>query len=186
MKKDSTTIWLHTGYALFAAAGPQGVKVDVLAQQVGISKSSFYHHFADLNVFIQLLLAYHLKQAQQLAVQEAACASINPALITVLLDHKTDLLFQRQLRVHRQHTLYSQCLTEASRPVAQAFMGLWVKELRLELAPHLLNGVFQLALDNFYLQLTDATLNREWLAGYFDQLTRLITTLSAPAPGIGR
>jgi AcrR family transcriptional regulator len=186
MKKDSTTPWLHTGYALFAAAGPQGVKVEVLAQQVGISKSSFYHHFADLEVFIQLLLAHHLKQAQHLAEKEAACASINPALVTVLLAHKTDLLFQRQLRVHRHHPLYGQCLAEASRPVAQAFMSLWAQELRLELAPHLLNGVFQLALDNFYLQLTEATLNREWLTDYFDQLTRLVKTLGSPAPGIGR
>jgi hypothetical protein len=65
-------------------------------------------------------------------------------------------------------------------------MSLWAQELRLELAPHLLNGVFQLALDNFYLQLTEATLNREWLTDYFDQLTRLVKTLGSPAPGIGR
>jgi hypothetical protein len=36
------------------------------------------------------------------------------------------------------------------------------------------------------LQLTDATLNREWLAGYFDQLTRLVTTLGMPRPTNGR
>jgi hypothetical protein len=49
-----------------------------------------------------------------------------------------------------------------------------------------LGSVYQLALENFFLQLTEATLNREWLSTYFDQLTRLVATLGSPAPGIVR
>jgi AcrR family transcriptional regulator len=186
MKPDPTASWLQAGYELFAAAGPAGLKIEVLAKQVGISKSSFYHHFADLEIFRDLLLAYHVRQAHRLAEKEAACACINPALITVLLAHKTDLLFHRQLRVHRHNQLYSQYLAEASAPGARAFIGIWEKELGLELAPHLLGSVYQLALENFFLQLTEATLNREWLSTYFDQLTRLVTTLGSPAQGIVR
>jgi AcrR family transcriptional regulator len=107
MKPDPTASWLQAGYELFAAGGPAGLKIEVLAKQVGISKSSFYHHFADLEIFRDLLLAYHVRQAHRLAEKEAACACINPALITVLVAHKTDLLFQRQLRVHRHNHLYS-------------------------------------------------------------------------------
>jgi AcrR family transcriptional regulator len=186
MKSDPTASWLQAGYELFAAAGPAGLKIEVLAKKVGIRKSSFYHHFADLEIFTDLLLAFHVRQAHRLAEKEAACENINPALITVLLAHKTDLLFQRQLRVHRHHPPYSRCLAEASAPGARAFIGLWEKELGLELTPYLMNCVYKLALENFFLQLTEATLNREWLSNYFDQLTRLVTTLGSPAPEIGR
>jgi AcrR family transcriptional regulator len=179
MKEDPTAIWLQAGYALFAATGPDGLKVEVLARKVGISKSSFYHHFADLEVFTRQLLRHHVGQARLLARREAACESLDPGLITVLLEHRTDLLFQRQLRVHRRHGLYAECLVEASGPAAEAFLALWARELPSHLTPHLLGGVFQLALENFYLQLTDATLTREWLSAYFRQLTQLVRTLSA-------
>lgn len=186
MRQDPTTIWRQTGYELFAATGPRGLKVEVLAQRVGISKSSFYHHFADLDVFLEQLLAYHVERAQQLAGREAACRSICPELVTVLLEHRTDLLFQRQLRVHRQDERYHRCLTQASGPPAEAFITLWARELRLELPAHLLRGIFQLALENFYLQLTEATLTREWLTAYFTRLTGLIQALGTPPPGNGR
>ncbi|MBT9394895.1 TetR/AcrR family transcriptional regulator [Hymenobacter sp. NST-14] len=179
MKEDPTAIWLQAGYDLFAATGPAGLKVEVLARRVGISKSSFYHHFADLEVFIGQLLRCHVGRARQLARREAACGSLDPELITVLLEHRTDLLFQRQLRVHRRHGPYAECLAEASGPAAEAFLALWARELPSHLAPHLLGGVFQLALENFYLQLTEATLTREWLSAYFGQLTQLVRALSA-------
>jgi AcrR family transcriptional regulator len=41
--------------------------VERLAKDVGISKSSFYHHFADVEVFVNQLLLYHLKRAEMIA-----------------------------------------------------------------------------------------------------------------------
>ncbi|MFZ4399682.1 MAG: TetR/AcrR family transcriptional regulator, partial [Bacteroidales bacterium] len=41
-------IWIIKGYETFAFFGENGLKVEQLAKSVGISKSSFYHHFADL------------------------------------------------------------------------------------------------------------------------------------------
>jgi AcrR family transcriptional regulator len=59
--------WLFAGYELFAEKGPEGLKIEVLAQKVGISKSSFYHHFADLELFTDFLLKYYLDQAKRMA-----------------------------------------------------------------------------------------------------------------------
>ncbi|MEZ4687033.1 MAG: hypothetical protein R3B47_13480 [Bacteroidia bacterium] len=42
-----------------------------LARDIGKSKSSFYHHFADLEVFTALLLNQHLEQAKVMAEKEA-------------------------------------------------------------------------------------------------------------------
>ena len=57
---DKEKIWIITGYESFAQSGESGLKIEQLAKVVGISKSSFYHHFADLDIFIEKLLLHHL------------------------------------------------------------------------------------------------------------------------------
>lgn len=51
--------WVEAGYQLFAEHGPKGLKVEVIARHVKKSKSSFYHHFSDLEVFTEELLFFH-------------------------------------------------------------------------------------------------------------------------------
>ncbi|MEM7514864.1 MAG: TetR/AcrR family transcriptional regulator, partial [Bacteroidota bacterium] len=51
--------WLKAGYDIFSQEGPGGLKVERLARIVGKSKSSFYHHFADLEIYTSFLLEYH-------------------------------------------------------------------------------------------------------------------------------
>jgi AcrR family transcriptional regulator len=47
---DPKQPWINHGYRTFAYEGPTGLKVERLARQVGKSKSSFYHLFADLDI----------------------------------------------------------------------------------------------------------------------------------------
>jgi len=57
--KEKEEIWITKGYGMFALFGEKGLKVEQLSKNVGISKSSFYHHFADLDVFVERLLQHH-------------------------------------------------------------------------------------------------------------------------------
>jgi AcrR family transcriptional regulator len=41
-------IWIEKGYEVFALHGASGLKVEALSKSLDISKSSFYHHFADI------------------------------------------------------------------------------------------------------------------------------------------
>ncbi len=91
--------WIKEGYRVFAGEGPPGLKVERLAKGVGKNKSSFYHHFADLEIFTSALLSYHLDQTKVVAGKEANCFTLED-LIDVLTEHKVDLLFNRQLRIH--------------------------------------------------------------------------------------
>ena len=169
-------IWVQTGYKLFADKGPHGLKVEVLAKQVGISKSSFYHHFADVEVFTTYLLQHHLDQTRLMAEQERQCEKIDPHLISVLVEHKTDLLFNRQLRVERQNPVFQQCLSQSNAIAGHSFIEVWTRDLQLKLAPHLMQGIFELALENFYLQITPDTLNQAWLSAYFKNLARIVAS----------
>lgn len=55
----SSEKWLHAGYQAYAYQGEAGLKVEVLAKTIGISKSSFYHHFADQEVLVEALFEHH-------------------------------------------------------------------------------------------------------------------------------
>ena len=99
-------IWIKKGYEIFALLGQNGLKVEYLAKGVNISKSSFYHHFSDLELFMDELLNYHISQSYLIAEKELNANNINPELINILIEHKIDLLFNRQLRFNRDNKIF--------------------------------------------------------------------------------
>ncbi|MCP2937775.1 hypothetical protein NK983_34270, partial [Salmonella enterica subsp. enterica serovar Typhimurium] len=54
-----------------------------------------------------------------------------------------------------------------------AFIQLWAKDLNLKLSPQQLEGLFTLALENFFLQIHEDNLTISWLSGYFSELKRI-------------
>ncbi len=165
--------WIEEGYRVFAYEGPQGLKVERLSKGVGKNKSSFYHHFADLEVFTNLLLEYHLEQAQLMAEKEANCTNLEE-LVDVIVEHKIDLLFNRQLRVHRENPDFETCFCKTNQITVQAIIGLWAEILELNDNSYLAGLVLKLSLENFYLQITSETLNHDWLTNYFNELRVLV------------
>ena len=158
---------------MFALEGFREVKIERLAKKVGVSKSSFYHYFADLETFMEHLLAHHVGQARILAEKEQQARNISPELIDILLEHKTDLLFNRELRIYRSMPAFANVLEQSNAIVGDSFVNVWVKELNLHLTPPQLASLFELALENFFLQINAQNLTREWLSDYFANLKRL-------------
>lgn len=169
--------WILAGYELFAKNGPGAVKIEVLEKIVKKSKSSFYHHFADLEIFTDHLLTYHLERAGVIAKLEGACKNIDPELINVLTEVKIDLLFNRQLRIYRNNEDFRICFEKSSRLVAGSFLNLWANEIGLNNNQKLAEIVFNLALENFYLQITEETLNTGWLSRYFRGIQTMIEAI---------
>lgn len=174
MQVKGKQVWLEQGYLAFAMAGKGGLKIEVLAQQVGISKSSFYHHFADVDAFMEQLLAMHTLRATVLAGKERNADSIDPALIEILVEHKTDLLFSRQLKVHPNEPSYQKVLQQTQQLIGTDFVKLWARELQWKGPMQQLEVLFALALENFYLQMSAETLQPQWLRDYFAQLASML------------
>ena len=63
MKQD----WIISGYEMVAKHGFDGMKIEPLARIINKSKSSFYYHFADLEIFYDELLDFHLESVKVLA-----------------------------------------------------------------------------------------------------------------------
>lgn len=170
---DNKEIWIKTGYEAFALSGQNALKVEPLAKKVGISKSSFYHHFADLEIFMEFLLTFHLQQSKMIADKEKHVKSIDPELIHILVDHKVDLLFNRQLRFNQHNKRYKEILIESNQIIGNEFVTIWRKDLQLNLTQRQLESLFELALENFFLQINSDNLTYEWLSNYFSNLKRI-------------
>ena len=165
--------WIQHGYEVFARSSHTGLRIEALAKHLGISKSSFYHHFAEIDIFVDALLEHHLKQSEVLASKERLAKKIDPDLIHILVDHKTDLLFNRQLRIHQEIESYQRTLIKSNEIIGQEFILLWANDLGLQLNQHQLEGLFTLALENFFLQINHENLNVDWLTNYFKQLSAI-------------
>ncbi len=165
--------WIEIGYQSFAYEGPNGLKVERLAAGVEKNKSSFYHYFADLEVFTNHLLRHHLQQAEIIAIEESQCQTISD-FIEVLVKYKIDLLFNRQLRVHRENPDFETVFCKTNEITGQAITIVWPRLMGLESHNHLAELLLKHTIENFYFQITDETLNRPWLQQYFDDLLLLV------------
>ena len=48
--------WIEEGLRALAAGGPDAIRVEVLAQALGVTKGGFYGHFADRNALVEEML----------------------------------------------------------------------------------------------------------------------------------
>ncbi|MEO1052370.1 MAG: TetR/AcrR family transcriptional regulator [Bacteroidota bacterium] len=174
MGEDLKKQWILAGYEVFALQGPHALKVEVLSRMVGKNKSSFYHHFADLEVFTEFLLHYHLERAEVIAAEEKRCNNVDPELLEVLVNNKIDLLFNRQLRFHRRVPAFEKCFKKTSEYAAEAVLGIWAEAIGLTENTKLAFAVLMLSLENFYLQITEETLHYKWLSAYVKNLRNMV------------
>lgn len=181
--KETDRKWILQGYKTFAFNGLPSLKVEQLAKDVGISKSSFYHHFSDIEVFKERLLQEHLNNARLIAEKERMATSIQPELISILIAHKIDLLFHRQLRFNANHPDYGAALKKANALIGTDFVKLFLKDTKIPLTMDQAAGFFELALENFFLQINPDNLNRAWLNAYFDHLKDIAKNFVRPLYG---
>lgn len=48
--------WIEEGLAALAAGGPDAVRIEVLAKQLGVTKGGFYGHFNNRNALLEAML----------------------------------------------------------------------------------------------------------------------------------
>jgi|TARA_B110000093_G_C12949591_1_gene401880 AcrR family transcriptional regulator len=165
--------WLEVGYTIFSVEGPKGLKIEVLAREVGKSKSSFYHCFADLELFIEELLEFHEVKSNEIFKKIQLCENFVPDVFEVLFESKEDAFFSRQLRINRHLEAYKNCFEKAHKPVEDALFEFWPKAIGLEDKPQLAKMILTLTVDNFYLRLTEETFTDKGMKSYLDEIIAL-------------
>ncbi|MCZ8156257.1 MAG: TetR family transcriptional regulator [Leptospira sp.] len=176
--KQNQRIWIEKGYESIALHGFADLKVERLAKTLEISKSSFYHLFVDLENYHSFLIDHHLKNCDIISKKESIATSVTPELIDILIDHKLDLLFNKQIRIHLEFEKYQPILNKIDEMLATPFINVWRKDLNLNFSDVQLRGLFNLALENFFLKINSENLEKQWLTDYFSNLKNLIHSIA--------
>lgn len=61
--------WIEEGLRALAAGGPDAVRVEALAQALGVTKGGFYGHFADRNALVEEMLGTWERRATDDALE---------------------------------------------------------------------------------------------------------------------
>jgi AcrR family transcriptional regulator len=96
----SATDWLDTGLKALAANGFAGLKAEPLAKAMGVSRGSFYWHFADIAAFHSAILQYWREVAAErvIADLEAARGQQNPLSLLLRRTFSGRLALEKAVR----------------------------------------------------------------------------------------
>ncbi|WP_213286602.1 TetR/AcrR family transcriptional regulator [Bradyrhizobium sp. sGM-13] len=96
----SATDWLDQGLKTLATRGFTALKAEPLAKTMGVSRGSFYWHFADIGAFHAAILArWHEVAAEQIIANvEAASKDENPLALLLRRVFGERLMLERAVR----------------------------------------------------------------------------------------
>ncbi len=105
-------------------------------------------------------------------------------LIDVLLQHRMDILFSRQLMLHPDNPAFAKTFRETTEHAIPLVLPVWAKLIGLPTSSGLAELVLRMSLHNFFLQLTAKTYTEAWMSGYFMQVRGLVAALrDSGSPG---
>lgn len=118
-----------------------------------------------------------------MAHAERHASSIDPELIQILLHHREDLLFNRQLRIHQHLPQQAQLLQRTNALFGNEFILLLARELGITTQLTKIEHLYGLALENFFLQINEQNVEEQWLRQYFGGLKATVKQLLLPLDG---
>ena len=92
--------WLDQGLKTLAENGVGALKAEPLAKAMGVSRGSFYWHFADIGAFRTAILAYwrEVSAERVIAGLEATARHENPLLLLLRRTFSTGLALEKAVR----------------------------------------------------------------------------------------
>ena len=116
-------LWIEKGYEHFALYGPDNLSINKLSKKIGSSRASFYHHFGDIEIFIDELLDMHWQINQRFcAVGALECKKYLPDVYLLLEQYPIPLQFSKQLFLHRNKPAYNLLFIKTYDAAAQTFI----------------------------------------------------------------
>lgn len=172
MKGDKKTIWIEAAYQRFAAHGEASLTVEAIARDIGKNKSSFYHYFGELQVLKSTILQLHLDASKAVGEEMAATEKLDPDVLNIILDHKKNFLFQKQLKL-AEGEAYKSYYDRAFEYVQTPLLGKLSEALGIEQKQLFSTALLNLVSDNFLLRIQESNLTLEWLRNYIEELRSL-------------
>ena len=115
--------WIEKGYEHFALYGPENLSINKISKEIGSPRASFYHHFGDIDVFIDALLNLHWQIIQQFNLTgKKECKKYFPDLYILLEQNPIPLKFNRHLFINRSIPVYNYLFIKTLNEVSKEFL----------------------------------------------------------------
>src|ERR1700748_2261157 len=106
MTGDRGEAWIEAGFAELARAGIEGVRVEVLAKNLGVTKGGFYRRFADRAALLGAMLARWREGRTEAIAQQTSLDGENPrdrlkALIQLYSERMTPAAMAIELAIRQ-------------------------------------------------------------------------------------
>jgi len=126
--------WIEKGYEHFALYGPNDLSINKISKEIDSPRASFYHHFGDIEMFIDKLLDLHMEIAiKYIGGAAEKCQNLFPDVYLLLEQFPIPLKFNRQLFLNRSIPKYNFLFVKTYNISANKFMvKLFAKEFGLK------------------------------------------------------
>lgn len=127
--------WIEKGYEHFALYGPENISINAISKEIGSPRASFYHHFSDMEVFINFLLETHLDVIQSFVKEgKEYCDRLWPDYFQFLMKFPLGLRFQRQIFMNRHLPKFGYMFTKIQGETSKGFvLDLFIKQFDLKI-----------------------------------------------------
>lgn len=167
--------WIKAGYEIFGRKGPDGLKIQSIARDLGKNKSSFYHFFGDLEVYTEDLLEYHKERILLVLEERKRYSVITSDLIQELILFKEDVLFVRQLRIHSHVAIYHNAFLYCTDLILNLFIEVCANRLGMNANTKNTKIFLLYVVEHFFSYANEENINYEDLFIYMENVRHMIT-----------
>jgi AcrR family transcriptional regulator len=147
--------WIKTGYRHFANFGPQELSIKSIAQDAGVSRTTFYHFFADMDDYIGQLLEYHQEVAEEHFMRLRLCKTYEPDVFKVVIDFREEIFFHRQLLLHKENPIFFQTYQMLNQRSNEIIYPLWAEYFQYNGDEARGKEIHLMLLDLWYLEMNE-------------------------------
>ena len=176
-KLDSTDQkWIEEGYAQFAICGPDNLSIKKVSEALGLSRASFYHHFGDIEVFIDQLLENHWKIVQEFNhYGKNHCKQLYPDAYRLLAKYPIPLQFSMQLFHNRNIPAFNYLFMKNYESTAKSFMmKLFAEKFSLKMPENEIYNLWLTCGEAWYSRLNSDDLSAETMQKHSKEITNAV------------
>lgn len=173
--KGGYTAWIGAGYELFAKEGSDGIQVERLARILDLNKSGFYHFFGDRDTYFEDLLKFHQKKIDLFCHDISNCQSMDPDVITLMVQYGQPLMFNLQLVRNRHIKMFHEVCVTLNEKINAVLARVWSDYIGLQQYPELARRYFHIILDMLYSRIGSDSFTYEAIQTVLNEAKQIVS-----------
>lgn len=171
-------LWIETGYQHFAAFGPRGMNMKNISGDAGVSRTTFYHFFADMDDLVDHLLEHHRALSKEHFAELEKCQTYNPDVFKVVEAYRTGIFFHRQLLLNKEVPKFHLTYQVLNKMGTEIIYPHWAKYFGYEGNSIVGKEIHMMLLDIWYLHLKESDFSFEAFLENSNDIRRQVQAFS--------